>query len=91
MLVAKSYCEEFNIRFNASKRQFVPFGNAVHGCVSINFGKKAIDCTFSTTRICHAFGPHATDSGIERALSDMYRRTNTFVAKISKASPFCTI
>ncbi len=68
MLVAKSYSDEFNIRFNASKTQLVPFGNAVHGCVSTNFDGKAIDCTFSTTHLGHTFGPHATDNGIDMTL-----------------------
>ncbi len=48
LLVAKAYSEEFNIGFNASETQLVPFGNAVHGCASINFDGKVIDCTFSS-------------------------------------------
>ncbi len=86
--VAKSYSEEFNIGFNASKTQFVLFGNAVHGCVGINFDGNVINCTFSTTHLGQAFGPHAIDNGIGRALNDMYRRTNTLVAIFSTASPF---
>ncbi len=67
--------------------QLVPSsGNAVHSCVSINIDGKVIDFIFSTTHLGPAFGPHATDTGIERALNDMNRRTNTIVAKFS--SPF---
>lgn len=60
------------------------FGDAVHDSVSTTFDGKVIACTFSTTHLRHAFVTHGVYNGIEWALNDMYRETDTLMAKLTK-------
>ena len=78
--ICHSFSTEFDVKFNSSKSRLLVFGDNLFQGVTITFMNEQIPCSCIEKHLGNVIGRDATSKVFEKAIADIYCRTNSIIS-----------